>query len=66
VLEYKNGLAVSYLMLGDLYMKQQNNAEAKPYYQHGQRLLQDINIATPGILIVETNLDYVNEQLAQI
>jgi hypothetical protein len=53
-------------MLGDLYKQQLKNEEAKPYYQEGQRLLHEINNATPGIHVVVTNLDVVNERLTKM
>ncbi len=60
---FKNGLAVSYLYLGQTEEKLNNIANAKKYYLQGQKLYQELVKDFPTYHNFRQNLQWVENHL---
>jgi hypothetical protein len=61
---FKNGLAVSYLKLGDLSLTKNNKILAQQYFVQAQKILQELALAAPQYAEFQKNLVTVNSDLA--
>jgi len=63
-ISFKNGLAISYWKLGDLYRSQQNTEQALDFFEKAQQLWQELTQQAPAYPMFKNYLDRVTTDLA--
>ena len=63
-MRFKNGLAISFIKLGEIFEEVENKVKASEYYRQSQALLEQLVGSFPGYVEFKSNLYWVVGRLA--